>query len=123
MPTPRIPVSHTHLLHHRILIGATLKTIVCSLNDRQIWHTLFFQLFNSDMEPNDVRSMCCRLRLDLRELRKKAVDFFGSGESTGSIGVVTSTCPVSLTWLPIARFLQPLEQTDGHFRPLLRHQA
>ena len=45
------------------------------------------------MEPSDVRSMCCRLRLDLRELRKKAGGFFGSGESTGSIGVVTINLP------------------------------
>ena len=48
---------------------------------------------NSDMEPSDVRSMCCRLRLDLRELRKKSGGFFGSGESTGSIGVVTINMP------------------------------
>ncbi|MFQ9509875.1 MAG: anaerobic ribonucleoside-triphosphate reductase, partial [Lachnospiraceae bacterium] len=48
---------------------------------------------NSDMEPNDVRSMCCRLRLDLRELRKKSGGFFGSGESTGSVGVVTINLP------------------------------
>ena len=45
------------------------------------------------MEPSDVRSMCCRLRLDLRELRKKSGGFFGSGESTGSIGVVTLNMP------------------------------
>ena len=45
------------------------------------------------MEPSDVRSMCCRLRLDLRELRKKSGGFFGSGESTGSIGVVTVNMP------------------------------
>ena len=49
----------------------------------------FSNYINSDMEPSDVRSMCCRLRLDLRELRKKSGGFFGSGESTGSIGVVT----------------------------------
>ena len=48
---------------------------------------------NSDMEPSDVRSMCCRLRLDLRELRKKSGGFFGSGESTGSVGVVTINMP------------------------------
>ena len=48
---------------------------------------------NSDMEPSDVRSMCCRLRLDLRELRKKSGGFFGSGESTGSVGVVTINLP------------------------------
>ncbi|MBE6969577.1 MAG: ribonucleoside triphosphate reductase, partial [Ruminococcaceae bacterium] len=53
----------------------------------------FSNYINSDMEPNDVRSMCCRLRLDLRELRKKSGGFFGSGESTGSIGVVTINMP------------------------------
>ncbi|NLA73252.1 MAG: ribonucleoside triphosphate reductase, partial [Clostridiales bacterium] len=53
----------------------------------------FSNYINSDMEPNDVRSMCCRLRLDLRELRKKSGGFFGSGESTGSIGVVTLNIP------------------------------
>ncbi|MCR5229895.1 MAG: ribonucleoside triphosphate reductase [Solobacterium sp.] len=53
----------------------------------------FSNYINSDMEPSDVRSMCCRLRLDLRELRKKSGGFFGSGESTGSIGVVTINMP------------------------------
>ncbi|MDD2209369.1 MAG: ribonucleoside triphosphate reductase [Bacilli bacterium] len=53
----------------------------------------FSNYVNSDMEPSDVRSMCCRLRLDLRELRKKSGGFFGSGESTGSIGVVTINMP------------------------------
>jgi anaerobic ribonucleoside-triphosphate reductase len=54
----------------------------------------FSNYINSDMEPSDVRSMCCRLRLDLRELRKKTGGFFGSGESTGSIGVVTINMPI-----------------------------
>ena len=53
----------------------------------------FSNYINSDMKPSDVRSMCCRLRLDLRELRKKHGGFFGSGESTGSIGVVTVNMP------------------------------
>lgn len=53
----------------------------------------FSNYINSDMEPSDVRSMCCRLRLDLRELRKKTGGFFGSGESTGSVGVVTVNMP------------------------------
>lgn len=53
----------------------------------------FSNYVNSDMEPSDVRSMCCRLRLDLRELRKKSGGFFGSGESTGSVGVVTLNMP------------------------------
>ena len=54
----------------------------------------FSNYINSDMEPSDVRSMCCRLRLDLRELRKKSGGFFGSGESTGSVGVVTINMPI-----------------------------
>ena len=53
----------------------------------------FSNYINSDMEPSDVRSMCCRLRLDLRELRKKTGGYFGSGESTGSIGVVSINMP------------------------------
>ena len=53
----------------------------------------FSNYINSDMQPSDIRSMCCRLRLDLRELRKKSGGFFGSGESTGSIGVVTINMP------------------------------
>ncbi len=53
----------------------------------------FSNYVNSDMKPSDVRSMCCRLRLDLRELRKKSGGYFGSGESTGSIGVVTINMP------------------------------
>ena len=53
----------------------------------------FSNYINSDMAPSDVRSMCCRLRLDLRELRKKSGGFFGSGESTGSVGVVTINIP------------------------------
>jgi len=53
----------------------------------------FSNYLNSDMQPSDVRSMCCRLRLDLRELRKKTGGFFGSGESTGSVGVVTINMP------------------------------
>ena len=53
----------------------------------------FSNYINSDMKPSDIRSMCCRLRLDLRELRKKTGGFFGSGENTGSIGVVTINLP------------------------------
>ena len=53
----------------------------------------FSNYVNSDMKPSDIRSMCCRLRLDLRELRKKSGGYFGSGESTGSVGVVTVNLP------------------------------
>ena len=53
----------------------------------------YFQNFiNSDMNPGDVRSMCCRLQLDLRELLKRGNGLFGSGEQTGSVGVVTINC-------------------------------
>jgi len=52
--------------------------------------TPYFQNFvNSELHPGDVRSMCCRLQLDLRELLKRGNGLFGSGEQTGSIGVVT----------------------------------
>lgn len=55
--------------------------------------TPYFQNFiNSDMNPGDVRSMCCRLQLDLKELRKRGGGLFGSAEMTGSIGVVTINC-------------------------------
>ena len=53
----------------------------------------YFQNFiNSDMEPNQVRSMCCRLQLDVRELLKRGGGLFGSAEQTGSLGVVTINC-------------------------------
>jgi len=69
--------------NNRLLFGMTAK-----------YGTPYFSNYiNSDMEPSDVRSMCCRLRLDLRELRKKSGGFFGSGESTGSVGVVTINLP------------------------------
>ena len=71
-----------------------------SLNNRLLFEMTakygtpyFSNYINSDMQPSDVRSMCCRLRLDLRELRKKTGGFFGSGESTGSVGVVTINIP------------------------------
>lgn len=53
----------------------------------------FTNFINSDMEPEDARSMCCRLRLDKRELLKRGGGLFGSGDSTGSIGVVTLNLP------------------------------
>ena len=53
----------------------------------------FSNYVNSDMKPSDIRSMCCRLRLDLRELKRRNGGFFGAGESTGSIGVVTINLP------------------------------
>ena len=52
----------------------------------------FSNYINSDMKPSDIRSMCCRLRLDLRELRKKSGGFFGSGESTGSVEIGRASC-------------------------------
>ncbi|MDR2547232.1 MAG: ribonucleoside triphosphate reductase [Lachnospiraceae bacterium] len=71
----------------------------------------FSNYINSDMEPSDVRSMCCRLRLDLRELRKKTGGYFGSGESTGSIGVVTINMP---------RIAYQAKDEDDFFRRLNR---
>jgi ribonucleoside-triphosphate reductase len=71
----------------------------------------FSNYINSDMEPSDVRSMCCRLRLDLRELRKKSGGYFGSGESTGSVGVVTINMP---------RIAYLSENKDDFFRRLDR---
>ncbi len=71
----------------------------------------FSNYVNSDMEPSDVRSMCCRLRLDLRELRKKSGGYFGSGESTGSIGVVTINLPR----------IAYLSQTEEEFYQRLDH--
>lgn len=54
----------------------------------------YFQNFiNSDLQPGDVRSMCCRLQMDIRELRNKTGGLFGAGEQTGSIGVVTINMP------------------------------
>lgn len=53
----------------------------------------FANFLNSDMKPEDARSMCCRLRLDLTELQKRNGGLFGSGDSTGSIGVVTINLP------------------------------
>lgn len=54
----------------------------------------YFQNFiNSDLKPEDVRSMCCRLQMDLRELRKRTGGLFGAGDLTGSIGVVTLNLP------------------------------
>lgn len=52
----------------------------------------FSNYLNSDMKPSDIRSMCCRLRLDLTELKKRGGGLFGSAEQTGSIGVVTINC-------------------------------
>lgn len=53
----------------------------------------FANFINSDMEPSDARSMCCRLRLDKRELLRRNGGLFGSGDSTGSVGVVTINLP------------------------------
>ncbi len=71
----------------------------------------FSNYINSDMNPQDIRAMCCRLQLDLRELRKKSGGFFGSGESTGSVGVVTLNMP---------RLAYLSEDEDDFFRRLDR---
>lgn len=69
-------------------------------NNELIWemagrfgYPYFSNFLNSDMKPSDVRSMCCRLRLDLNELQKRNGGLFGSGDSTGSIGVCTINLP------------------------------
>lgn len=69
-------------------------------NNEMLWEmagkygTPYFANFlNSDMDVSDIRSMCCRLRLDLKELRRRNGGLFGSGDSTGSIGVVTINLP------------------------------
>ena len=77
----------------------------------------FSNYINSDMKPSDVRSMCCRLRLDLRELRKKTGGFFGSGESTGSIGVVTINLPkIAYTTKSEAEFMKNILYIATHYR-------
>ena len=81
----------------------------------------FSNYINSDMEPSDVRSMCCRLRLDLRELRKKSGGFFGSGESTGSVGVVTINMPrLAILPIPKKNFIRDLTDLwiylQGHLK-------
>lgn len=69
-------------------------------NNKMLWEMTgkygvpyFANFINSDLDITDVRSMCCRLRLDLNELRKKNGGLFGAGDSTGSIGVVTINLP------------------------------
>ncbi len=74
----------------------------------------WFQNFiNSDISPEDVRAMCCRLRMDLRELRKKTGGLFGAGDLTGSIGVVTLNLPK----------LAYLSQSEEDFLDLLTEYA
>ncbi|NJB67707.1 ribonucleoside-triphosphate reductase [Desulfobaculum xiamenense] len=74
----------------------------------------YFQNFiNSDISPEDVRSMCCRLKMDLRELRKKVGGLFGAGDLTGSIGVVTLNLPK----------LAYLSQGEEDFLDLIREYA
>ena len=84
----------------------------------------FSNYINSDMKPSDIRSMCCRLRLDLRELRKKnAAAFFGSGESTGSVGVVT--IKYAENRLSVKKSGRVLPQTgpyDGHCGKISAYQ-
>lgn len=71
----------------------------------------FANYINSDMNPSDIRSMCCRLRLDLRELRRRNGGFFGAGESTGSVGVVTLNLP----------HIAYISQTEAEFWKNLDH--
>ncbi|NCC25264.1 MAG: ribonucleoside triphosphate reductase [Deltaproteobacteria bacterium] len=74
----------------------------------------YFQNFiNSDLKPEDVRSMCCRLQMDLRELKKRTGGLFGAGDLTGSIGVVTLNLPK----------LAYLAQDEGDFLDLVADYA
>jgi ribonucleoside-triphosphate reductase len=74
----------------------------------------YFQNFiNSDLSPEDVRSMCCRLQMDIRELRKKTGGLFGAGDLTGSIGVVTLNLPK----------LAYLSQSEDEFLDLVAEYA
>ena len=84
----------------------------------------FSNYINSDMKPSDVRSMCCRLRLDLRELRKKTGGYFGSGESTGSVGVVTINMPrIAYLSRDEKEFFCPAGSSDGCVGPFPAHEA
>jgi ribonucleoside-triphosphate reductase len=69
----------------------------------------FSNFINSDMRPEDVRSMCCRLRIDNRELRKRGGGFFGANPLTGSLGVVTINLP-RIAYLAKSRFFEKLEE-------------
>ncbi len=71
----------------------------------------FANFINSDMDPEEARSMCCRLRLDMRELSKRYGGLFGSGDSTGSIGVVTINLP-RLAYLAknLTSYVDPVSQ-------------
>lgn len=77
----------------------------------------FSNFVNSDLDPSDVRSMCCRLRLDLRELTRRNGGLFGSGDSTGSIGVVTLNLP-RIAYEARQSSTDREEQVDNFFREL-----
>ena len=82
----------------------------------------FANYFNSDMDPSDVRSMCCRLRLDLRELRRRNGGFFGAGESTGSVGVVTLNLPhIAYISKDEKRILEESGSLHGRSSPFSAH--
>jgi ribonucleoside-triphosphate reductase len=69
----------------------------------------FSNFINSDMRPEDVRSMCCRLRIDNRELKKRGGGFFGANPLTGSLGVVTINLP-RIAYLAKSRFFEKLDE-------------
>ena len=71
----------------------------------------FSNFINSDQKPDDIRSMCCRLRLDLREMIKKSGGLFGAGDKTGSIGVVTLNLP-KMAYIAKNRDFKLLERYD-----------
>ena len=82
----------TYNIHERFDFDNTLNDKLWEMAGK-FGYPYFANFLNSDMKPEDARSMCCRLRLDLRELERKNGGLFGAGESTGSIGVVTLNMP------------------------------
>jgi anaerobic ribonucleoside-triphosphate reductase len=89
---PGLHLPDPHLQHHpRLRLGPAQRRALFEMTAK--YGLPYFQNFlNSDLQPNMVRSMCCRLQLDLRELLKRGNGLFGSAEQTGSIGVVTINC-------------------------------
>lgn len=81
----------TYNITHDMDWNSDISTMIFGMAAK--YGTPYFQNFlNSDLKPTDVRSMCCRLQMDLRELKSRMGGLFGSGEQTGSIGVITINC-------------------------------
>ena len=86
---PHLHLPHPHLQRHPRFSTGTLRGPTALRDGREIRHPLLPESVNSALDPKDVRSMCCRLQLDLRQLRERGGGLFGSAEMTGSVGVVT----------------------------------